>query len=153
MNRVRALTRSGAILVLLFTLGACATAPDVSDDDRLKDLFAEIDDADAPTAAGLSALPFAFHDEVLIREVELAVLWQNLKAAGFALTPARVHSVVPIRDAADVGGTFLLESLGQRLEGAPVSLVEIDGADGRLFLLVEGRGIRGYVLRGIRRPL
>lgn len=153
MDRARPFAWSGAVLVILFALGACATAPDVSDNDRLNELFAEIDGADAPTAAELSALPFAFDEEVLIREGELAVLWRNLKAAGFALSPARVHSVVPLRNAADVGGTFLLESFGRRLTGAPVSLVEIEGADGRLFVLVEGRGFRGYVLRGIRRPL
>lgn len=153
MNRPRAVTRAAATLVLLFALGSCATAPDVSDDERLADLFAEIDDADAATATGLSALPFVFDEEVLIREAELTSLWHVLKTTGFELSPARVHSVVPIRDAVDVGDTFLLRSVGRRLVGEPVSLVEIEGADGRLYVFVEGRGLRRYTLRGIRRPM
>jgi hypothetical protein len=150
MRRIRL---AAIVVALVAFFASCATAPKSVDDRRLLGLLGEIDAADAAGAAELSDLPFVFDQEVIVRRSDLDLLWSELKVSGLRLASARVVAVAAVRDPVSVGSTFLLQAFGGHVAEEPVSIVEIEAADGPMLLLVESRGLRGYRLRGMRRMM
>lgn len=142
--------RLAPLVAALALLASCATAPQTADDVAILEFLSALDSADAESAVALSAPPFVYDEEVLLRESDLEVLWRGLKDARFTFGTARVISVAPVGRPEDLGGTFLLAGFGRKIDSEPVSIVRVETVSGEYTVLLEGRRFGRYALRGMR---
>ena len=140
--------------ILLVVLAGCVTPPSQREG-AVERLITRLNAGTAMERMELSALPFVLDGEIIIQERDLARLWTNLDAAGFALTGAEIVSL-------DYGHDALYQAFAETMdmevyfgEYAPedVSVARVEAAEGTFLLILGGRDRAAPVLHGIKGPL
>lgn len=158
MKKTLRIARTLALLALTAAaagLASCAStpyAPNERDVLRLVDL---INRGEVTSVEGLTPVPFVLDTETLYLEGDVETMWKNLAEASFAMRDAKFASTERVGE--DTWKTFAesydMKNFFEKYTGADTSLVKVDTADGRYFLLLE-RKLKGYPrVRGLKGPV
>ena len=122
---------------------ACSTVPPAQREDRVTELFLELQTADQERLMELSARPFLLDGEIIVRERDIMTMWENLTAAGFRFDGAMIRSVEPVSPDSYGGfaDTMDVQVFFDRYLPEGAGMVVIDTEIGS-FLVLTGERIR-----------
>lgn len=144
-----------ACLAAIAILASCASAPYVQKESSVLKLVGLINSGEVTSVQGLTPAPFVLDTEILYLDSDVDTLWKNLKASSFAMTGARFVTT------ASAGGeswktfadTYDMRNFFEKYTGKDTSIVTLDTAEGRYYLLLE-RKVSGYPrVRGMKGPI
>ncbi|ULQ60306.1 hypothetical protein K7I13_03075 [Brucepastera parasyntrophica] len=143
------------LAVLLAVLASCSSSPHVQKEADVLKLIRLINEGKVTEVEGLSPAPFVLDSETLYLESDIETLWKNLKAASFTMSNAvfvQTEHITP--DSYKIfADTFDMKNFFEKYTDKDTSVVTIDTADGRYYLILE-RKVKGYPkIRGFKGPV
>jgi len=144
--------------VLALTVGivvSCASGPHVQKPDDVLRLIDRINQGGVSKIEGLATVPFVLDSETLYLQSDVDTMWTNLAEAGFKMTQVRFVSSVPVGpDSYKLFfDSFDLKNYFAKYTGRDTSVVTVDTAEGRYYLLLD-RKLRGYPrIQGLKGPM
>jgi hypothetical protein len=142
-------------LVVAAAAISCATAPYTPSERSITRLAALIDSGRVGSVKGLAAAPFLLDGEILLRQSDVDAAWANFAAAKLSLRSPKVASIARIGpdSYASFGSSMDVRVFFKKYLDKNSSLVALDTADGRYYLLLN-REVSGYPrIQGIAGPL
>ncbi len=143
------------LLAALALLASCASAPYVQKEGDVLKLVELINAGKIGSVEGLSRAPFVLDSETLYLQNDVDTMWRNLKAASFAMSNARFVSSTHLTDDSykTFADSFDLKNYFDKYTGPDTSLVTLETAEGRYYLLLD-RKVRGYPrIQGFKGPV
>lgn len=130
---------TAALLTLLFA-ASCAT-PMPQRDRAVERLIDRLATASIDERVAMTATPFLFDREIVIRDIDIETLWRNLDDAGFSFADVSLASIEPIAsnewpllaDAAE------LQVWRDAHRSADAAWVAVDHPIGRILIVTDGR--------------
>lgn len=145
----------GLPILLAFALASCASTPYVQKEGDVLRLVRLINEGKVNQVEGLAPSPFVLDAETLYLESDVTTMWNNLREASFVMSEARFVETEPVGEGSwkVFADTYDMKNYFARYTGKDSSIVTLDTAEGRYFLLLE-RKIHGYPrIRGLKGPV
>lgn len=136
-------------------LVSCASGPHVQKEGDVLRLIDLINQGGVAKVEGLATVPFVLDSETLYLQSDVDTMWKNLAAAGFRMTQVRFVASVPVGPESYTvfNDSFDLKNYFAKYTGRDTSVVTVDTAEGRYYLLLE-RTLRGYPrIQGLKGPI
>jgi hypothetical protein len=143
--------------ILLLAAGVILIASCVTfkvDEDQVEKIIRLINKNDTEKLTKITATPFLLDAEIIALQGDAALLWENLKQAGFTLANARLVDLIPVKE-----DTYKLFSPSWEVEvffkkyvPAKSVVARIQADNGSFLLLLDGEK-KGYAqILGIKGP-
>ncbi len=142
-----------AFLTVIFA--SCATTLYVQREAGVMRLIRLINEGKVNEKQGLSPTPFLLDGETLYLESDVSTMWANLKEASFAMTDAKFVETRPVDENSykAFADTFDMKNYFAKYTGPDSSVVTVDTAEGRYYLLLERAKMGVPRIRGLKGPV
>ncbi|MCF7928548.1 MAG: hypothetical protein K9L68_06215 [Spirochaetales bacterium] len=126
----------GAIIIAGFI--SCTTVPYSQQDFKVKEVVELINEGRSERLIQLSKLPFLFDGEILLRERDVATLWNNLAESGFQMKDVQIGEPVPAGkdDYPPFADTMEVRTFFKKYITEDASIVKINASNGEFYLLL-----------------
>jgi hypothetical protein len=152
----RGLARTACVLSVLFVFVAgCATVPPAQQEERVEELVAFVNNAEAEALLEQSGRPFLLDSEIIEPSNDVYVMWRNMISAGWALPGAEIIGITPVSENtySSYGSGLEMESYFSRRLPEGASIVRVQTRQAIWDLLLGGERDGMPLIYGIRGPL